>query len=96
MRTKLVDGVPTPMTAAEETARDAEEAAWSVLAAKEATAKLRLKDFDDAVTLNAVIQSFKTMTATQFDAWWDTNVINAPQLIAFLKVLMKLIIRRLL
>ena len=40
-RHKMVDGVRVPLTAAEESARDAEEAAWSAGAFDRAIARLR-------------------------------------------------------
>ena len=95
-RTKMVNGVPTPMTAQEEAARDAEEAAWLAGEPARVAERTRLESLDTAIGNDGVIQTLKSMTAAQFDTWWDANVTNAAQAIGVLKRLVKLVIRRLL
>lgn len=92
----MVNGVPTPMTQAEETARDAEEAAWTAGDAARIAVTARMSGLDAAIAADQTLQSFKSMTATQFDTWWDANVTNAAQVVAVLKRLVKLVVRRLL
>lgn len=96
MRYKLVDGTQIPMTAEEETARDIEETAWATgQSARDAT-EARILSLQTAINDDSVIQNIKSMTASQFDAWWDANVTNATQAIAVLKRIVKIIIFRLL
>ena len=95
-RTKMVNGVPTPMTAQEEAERDIEEAAWAASEPARTAARTRLESLDTAISNDTVINTLKSMTAAQFDTWWDNNVTNAAQAIGVLKRLVKLIIFRLL
>ena len=96
MRIKMVNGVPTPMPAEEEAARDAEEAAWLAGQAARDAEAARVASLDTAIKNDSVLQNLKGMTAAQFDAWWDNNVTSAAQVIAILKRLVKIVIRRLL
>lgn len=95
-RFKMVNGVPVQMTAQEETARDAEEAAWAAGTAARQAEATRISSLSTAIGGDSVIQSLRSMTAAQFDAWWDANVTNAAQAIGVLKRLVKIIIFRLL
>ena len=92
----MVNGVPTPMTAQEEAERDVEEAAWAAGEPARIAEHSRLESLDTAIGNDGVIQTLKSMTAAQFDVWWDNNVTNAAQAIGVLKRLVKLVIRRLL
>lgn len=56
----------------------------------------RRESLRSAIDGDGIIQNLRTMTAAQFDAWWDANVTNAAQAITVLKRLVKLIIFRLL
>lgn len=96
MRTKLVNGIVVTMTAEEEAARDAEEEAWAAGQPTRDAIAARIQSLDSAIRGDNIIQTLKTMTAAQFDAWWDANVTTAAQAIAVLKRLVKLIIFRLL
>jgi len=95
-RTKIVDGVSMPLTAAEEAARDAEEAAWAAGQAARDAEAARIDSLDTAITDDNTIQTLKSMTADEFDTWWDANVTSAAQVIGILKRLVKIVIRRLL
>lgn len=96
MRTKMVNGVPTPMTAQEEAARDAEEAAWLAGQAARDAEAARTASMDTAIKNDGVLQNLKTLSAAEFDLWWENNITNANQAIQVLKRLVKLIIRKLL
>jgi len=56
----------------------------------------RLSTFDEATAADATMQEFKAMTAAQLDAWWDANVTTAAAVIAILKRIVKVIVRKLL
>lgn len=96
MRMKLVDGIQVPMTVEEEAARNAEETAWLAGQASRDALAARTQSLESAIGGDSVIQTLRTMTAAQFDAWWDANVTNAAQAIGVLKRLIKLIIFKLL
>ena len=96
MRFKRVNGNRVQFSAAEETARDAEEAAWAAGAATRAAEAARIDSLKSAVKGDSLIQNLQSMTAAQFDNWWDANVTNANQAIGVLKKLMKLVILKLL
>lgn len=96
MRMKLVDGVQVPMTPEEEAVRDAEEIAWAAGQASRDALAARVQSLESAIVGDGVIQTLRTMTAAQFDQWWDANVTNAAQAIGVLKRLVKLIIFKLL
>jgi len=95
-RTKMVNGVPTPMTAQEEAIRDAEEAAWLAGQAARDAEQQRVTDFDAAIKTDAELQTLKTITVAQFNTWWDNNINNLAQLNAVCKRIFRLIIFKLL
>ena len=96
MRTKLVNGIPVPLTAQEEAARDIEEADDAVVLTATAANRARLAEFDSAIAGDANLQAFKGMTKAGFDAWWAANVTTAAQAIGVLKKLCWVLLRRVL
>lgn len=90
----LIDGIADVdknavlATFATQVARD-----WRTLVLGETA---RTTAIDQTITQDNVIQQIKTMTNTEYDAWWAANVTNAAQAIGILKRVVRVMCRRLL
>lgn len=94
-RTKLVNGVVTPFTPAEEAHRDAEEAADAAAAPAVAAEKVRKAAIDQATTDDGRLAAWAAMTVQQQDAWWAANVTSFATASPILKALVRLAARKL-
>lgn len=72
------------------------EAAWPAVDAS-TTAEVTCKAaIDAAITADAVLTQFKTMTNAEYSTWFDANITTAAQAITLLKRVTKLVRRKLL
>jgi hypothetical protein len=96
MTTKLVNGRPVECTPEEDAQLEAiRQATLPEMAAQQAQVARRAA-MDAALEADATVSQFKSMTASQFDAWWAANILTPADAMALLRRLTLLIIRRLL
>lgn len=99
-RTKIVNGSEVPLTPAEESARDAEDAAWAVSQSVRDAEAARIVSIDASISGFShgaqTLAQLKAMDAAAFDAWWSANVTNLAQANTVLKFLARAALRRML
>lgn len=78
-------------------------AAWQVMADAESAVATRNTAIDSSIAVNTIgivqpasVAQLKAMTVAEYSAWFDTNFDTAAKLIALLKRLVLIIIRRVL
>lgn len=93
-------GVAIQLTPAEESIRDAEEAAWAAAQPAMQAEANRLSAIDTTIAGfsfgGQTLGQLKAMDNAGFDSWWSTSVTNLAQANTVLKLLARTVLRRLL
>ena len=88
---KMVDGVKTPLTPAEQAEFDARQQAWTDAAPQRAAREQRNKDFADDPDRRDLQDKLANATNAQIDQWVEANATNLAGTRKVLKIILRLL-----